>query len=194
MFAAHATKGPICDLKKWVSSSLTLRCKKKRVYNALVLPHLDYCCVVWQDCGKVLQQKLERIQNYGMRLICAQPPRIPSEDLRKSLRWTSLVECREIFRSTHIHRCIHNQVPCYLSDSVRTNESCGNRFTRTLQKLNLRMVHTNIGRNSTYFLGAQRWNSLPANLWEMENIRSFKANLRFHFNQSLTCLWTAVCT
>ena len=28
---------------------------KKRVYNALVLPHLDYCCVVWQECGKVLQ-------------------------------------------------------------------------------------------------------------------------------------------
>ena len=59
---------------------------KKRVYNALVLPHLDYCCVVWQECGKVLQQKLERIQNYGMRLICAKPPRTPSEDLRKSLR------------------------------------------------------------------------------------------------------------
>ena len=65
---------------------------KKRVYNALVLPHLDYCCVVWQEYGKVLQQKLERIQNYGMRLVCVKPPRTPSEDLRKSLRWTSLVD------------------------------------------------------------------------------------------------------
>ena len=26
---------------------------KKRVYNALVLLHLDYCCVVWQECGKM---------------------------------------------------------------------------------------------------------------------------------------------
>ena len=76
---------------------------KKRVCNALVLSHLDYCCVVWQECGKVLQQKLERIQNYGMRLVCVKPPRTPSEDLRKSLRWTSLVERREIFRLTHIH-------------------------------------------------------------------------------------------
>ena len=76
---------------------------KKRVYNALVLPHLDYCCVVWQECGKVLQQKLERIQNYGMRLVCAKPPRTLSEDFRKGLRWTSLVERREIFRLTHIH-------------------------------------------------------------------------------------------
>ena len=38
---------------------------KKRVYNGLVLSHLDYCCVVWQECRKILQQKLERIQNYG---------------------------------------------------------------------------------------------------------------------------------
>ena len=51
---------------------------KKSVFNALVLSHLDYCCVVWQEFGKVLQQKLE---NYGMRLICAKPPRTPSEEL-----------------------------------------------------------------------------------------------------------------
>ena len=35
---------------------------KRRVYNALILPHLDYCCVVWQECGKMLQHKLERIR------------------------------------------------------------------------------------------------------------------------------------
>ena len=28
---------------------------KKNIYNALVLPHLDYCCVLWQECGKALQ-------------------------------------------------------------------------------------------------------------------------------------------
>ena len=60
---------------------------KRRIYNALVLPHLDYCCVVWQECGKVLQQKVERIQNYAMRLICSKPPRTSSQDLRKSMNW-----------------------------------------------------------------------------------------------------------
>ena len=76
----------------------------------------------------MLQQKLEGIQNYGMRLICAKSPTTPSEGLRKSLRWTSLVEHREIIRLTHIHQCIHNQVPGHLSDSVQTNVDVG--FTR----------------------------------------------------------------
>ena len=40
-----------------------------KIYNALVLPHLDYCCVLWHSCGSVLTQKVEQIQNYGMRII-----------------------------------------------------------------------------------------------------------------------------
>ena len=75
---------------------------KRRIYNALVLPHLDYCCVVWQECGKVLQQKNELIQNYAMRLICSNPPRTSSQDLRKSMNWISLTERREIFRLVYV--------------------------------------------------------------------------------------------
>ena len=32
---------------------------KKRLYSSLVLPHLDYCCLVWQECSKELVNKLE---------------------------------------------------------------------------------------------------------------------------------------
>lgn len=159
---------------------------KKRIYNALVLPHLDYCCVVWQECGKLLQHKIERIQNYAMRLICSKPPRTSSDDLRKSMNWISLTERREYFRLVHIQRCVHNQAPRYLTDSVLTNEACGHHVTRGFRKLNLRRVNTNFGRNSTYFRGSQGWNALPARLREMDNIRSFKANLRIHCYQSHT--------
>ena len=47
---------------------------KNQLYNALVLPHMDYCSVLWQECSRELRQKLERVQNYGMRLILSQPP------------------------------------------------------------------------------------------------------------------------
>ena len=58
---------------------------KKKVYNALVLPHLDYCSVVWQECKKDLRMKIERMQNYGMCIILSQPPRTPSKRLRDKL-------------------------------------------------------------------------------------------------------------
>ena len=42
--------------------------------------------VVWfgRSVQRQLQQRVEKVQNYAMRLICSKPPRTPSEDLRKS--------------------------------------------------------------------------------------------------------------
>ena len=36
---------------------------RKTLYNALVLPHLDYCCVVWHECGATQSERIERLQN-----------------------------------------------------------------------------------------------------------------------------------
>ena len=60
---------------------------KKKLYNVLILPHLDYCSVLWHECRVELQQKLEPVQNYGLRLILSRPPRTPSEELRRKLEW-----------------------------------------------------------------------------------------------------------
>jgi len=56
---------------------------KKELYSALVLPYLDYCSVVWQECSKEQVQRLERVQNYGMRIILSKPPRTNSEEMRR---------------------------------------------------------------------------------------------------------------
>ena len=63
---------------------------KKQIYNALVLPHFDYCSVVWQEWSMELGKKLERVQNYGMRLILSKPPRTHSEELLEELGWRTL--------------------------------------------------------------------------------------------------------
>ena len=65
-------------LKRW--SGVLLSRTKKQIYNA---PYLDYCSVVWQECSQCLRQKLERVQNYGMRIILSENPY--SDDLRKEL-------------------------------------------------------------------------------------------------------------
>jgi len=160
---------------------------KKNIYNALVLPTLDYCCVVWQECGKLLQQRVERIQNYGMRLICSKPPRTPSESLRKELNWMPLTKRREIFRQVLIHRCFHNQAPTYLTKSFHRNEMYGPRVTRNSSKLHLASVNTEFGRNTTQFKGSQYWNSLAQDLRALKSTNSFRTHLktqvlREHFN------------
>ena len=58
------------------------------LYNALVLPHLDYCSVV--TGSKSLSDIVERVQNYAMRVILQRLPRSSSEALRNVLGSTTL--------------------------------------------------------------------------------------------------------
>jgi hypothetical protein len=54
----------IRKLKPCVDSN-TLIC----AYNALVLPHLDYCCEVWDTIGTTLSDRLQKLQNRAARAI-----------------------------------------------------------------------------------------------------------------------------
>ena len=58
---------------------------KRWIYSAIILPHLDYCSVVWQECAAWLRMKVEQVQNYGMRLILSKPARTPSAEMRQIL-------------------------------------------------------------------------------------------------------------
>lgn len=42
---------------------------RKMLYQTLVLPHLEYCSVVWPPCSQALSQSIESILNYAMRVI-----------------------------------------------------------------------------------------------------------------------------
>ena len=39
------------------------------IYNSLVQPHFDYCCVVWDNCNKTLADKLQKLQNRAARVL-----------------------------------------------------------------------------------------------------------------------------
>ena len=154
---------------------------KKNIYNALVLPHLDYCCVLWQECRTQLQQRVERIQNYAMRLICSKPPRTPSEILRSDMNWMPLSKRRELFRLALVHRCVHGWAPTYLAECYETNIRYGHCITRGVKKLHLKSVNTEFGRRATMFKGAQDWNKLPANLRNVQNTKTFRKLLKSQY-------------
>ena len=40
-----------------------------QVYTALIQPHFDYCCSVWDELGSTLATKLQKLQNRAARVI-----------------------------------------------------------------------------------------------------------------------------
>ena len=56
---------------------------RKMLYSSFVIPHLDYCSTVWHNCGAVLTGRVERIQNYALRVILKKPSRSDTMEMRR---------------------------------------------------------------------------------------------------------------
>ena len=66
---------------------------RRTLYLSLVLPHLEYCSVVWNDCGATPTSRLEHVQNYALCVILNKPLRSNTEEMPSQLSLPSL-SCR----------------------------------------------------------------------------------------------------
>ena len=100
------------------------------LYQAFVLPHTDYCSVAWNNCGAVLSQRVERIQNYALRMIMRKPPMTRSELMRASLGWPTLETRRRNAVACLVHRCRLGQAPSFVCSKFKSNVQTGYTGTR----------------------------------------------------------------
>lgn len=115
----------------------------------------------WHSCSTNLSQSIERVQNYGMRVILNKPPRTPSALLREQQNWRTLHQRRHTaLLCKCMHRCGLNQAPSYLSSKF-TRNSVRYSHTQGANKLHLSQPNTEFYRASFEFQGALQYNSLP---------------------------------
>jgi hypothetical protein len=88
--------GAIGKLKSCVDHN-TLIC----AYNALILPHLDYCCEVWETVGATLSDRLQQLQYMAARVITGRKNKHGQYELAlDELKWKPSNERRTHFGSS----------------------------------------------------------------------------------------------
>ena len=70
------------------------------IYNCLVQPYFDYCCVVWDSCGSTLANKLQKLQNRAARVLTSSNYDTNAEYLIEKLSWKNLESQRKIAKAT----------------------------------------------------------------------------------------------
>ena len=58
-----------------------------QIYNALIMPHFDYCSPVWDCLSGYLSDKLQKLQNRAARVITKSPFDTSSNHLLSTLDW-----------------------------------------------------------------------------------------------------------
>ena len=146
------------------------------LYNALILPRYDYCGTVWGCTSQQNLTRLQRLQSRAMRVILNAPPRTHIEDMLSKLRWMSVRQRLEYNRLVLMWKIFHGYSPRYLSDKLVLVKDRHRTTSATRNNIYVPRGH----RYSLFTGTATSWNALPADMRNIDNLKTFKSHLIKH--------------
>ena len=76
-----------------------------------------------------------------------------------------------------VHKCIHEQIPSYLSGKFIQRSKIHERNTRRRDELNLPKCRLKTGQRSFAYRGEKSYNNLPNEVKHISDIKIFKAKV-----------------
>ena len=134
-----------------------------KLYKAFVLPHFQYCSVVWHFCSCRNSEKLESLNKRALRVVFNGRESTYSQLLDRTAA-TSLYNLRVQNMLFTIHKCIHiNFYPAYLKDLLKLRSTVYSLRGTDILSL-CRPASTSYGLHSFKSFACKTWNSLPENV------------------------------
>ena len=146
------------------------------VYNALVFSHLNYCDVIWANCGKTLLNILQRIQNRGARLINNTPWFSSGKENLDLLNWDPIVKKIENDTAIIMYKVMTKQVPPYISEKFKHRTTVYNTRQSSMC-FDVPRPKTESGKRRFLYRGAQILNSLTEDAQKSPSVGIFQYKL-----------------
>ena len=105
--------------------------------KSYVLPHFDYCDVVWSSCTQEESRRLESLLNFGCKTVLRRKRDSSSTAALKELGLTTLTLRRKLHTAQLMFRCLSSKVPSYLSRLFSSPSTFHNTHSSTTHQLNL---------------------------------------------------------
>ena len=86
-----------------------------KLYKSMVMPIIEYGCVLYDDINAQLSNKLENIQRRAAVICSGALPRTETKRLLNDLGWISLKDRRSKFKLLYLYRIYVQGIPSYLN-------------------------------------------------------------------------------
>ena len=153
---------------------------RKRLSEALLFPHLDYCSVIMLDASSEIRSRLQVLQNSCVRYVKGLRRDDHVTPSRASLGWLRTDSRRLYFMAIILYKVMRMHLPEYLESL----------FSKYIPERDLRGVanrelvepnlHSETGRRSFQVKGARFWNNIPVSIRNLPSLCQFKSLLKRH--------------
>ena len=161
---------------KRISNFLT-RDKLKLIINSFVLSHFYYCPLVWMNCSRLSNAKINRIHERTLRLIY----RDYTSEFKQLLLEDKSVTFHQKNRQTlaiEIFKTKNGLNPSFMKQVFKSN-NINNYNLRSEQHLILPRTKTvTYGLGSLKYMGYKTWNNVPITIRKLETMGQFKLEIK----------------
>ena len=164
---------------------------KVQLVHSCVLSHLDYCNAAYGSLSEANIYKLQKLQNSAVRFIFSLNGKKSWESITpytKKLHFLP-VRFRIMYKAALlVFKCLNDMAPKYLSKLISTRDTNSHNLRKDNDFFLLSQPPTpnfKITHGAFSHYGPYIWNSLPFSLRCLNNINSFKTQLKtYYFNMA----------
>ena len=140
------------------------KCTRKILVQALVFPHIRYCLTVWGNCSCSHKARIQKVINFGARIVSGLGRRDHVTPVLSELGWKSADQMLQESDIAAIRRLLSPSCQAQaLTDQLLHRSEVSVRQTRAVAngQLQLPRVRTEFARRSFIYRAVSTWNAAP---------------------------------
>ena len=157
---------------------------QKVLYQAYILPLIDYGSDTWGTTSSANIERLSKLQKRAVLIILKADFMTPSSDMFDMLSWQSIPKRFMYNKAILTFKALNNLTPTYITNLLKPILQTHSRSLRSSGNglLSIPRTRSALFDRSFSHSTSKMWNTLPLNLRTAGSLNEFKICLRNYFN------------
>ena len=154
------------------------------LYNALILPHLNYCNIVWGSVCPSVMSRLFITQKRALKIAMNLPRRTATVHVFEMAKVIKVTDINKIHMAIFMFKYIQGLLPSGFTNKFASSSQIHSYCIRDPLLFRLPVCRTQHFKTSAAYRGPYVWNNLPKEIKSVPNLFSLKKSIKQYFVSS----------
>ena len=151
----------------------------EKIYLTFIRPVLEYSSEVWDNCGQLNSERLEKLQLEAARIVTGLTSYASTQSLYLETGWEKLKIRREVKKLTLFYKIMKEDAPEYLLDLIPPTVAETNNYNlRSSQNIYQTSSRLSLYQESFIPSSIKLWNSLDLSVRNELSLNMFKLKIK----------------